>query len=93
MKPEHFGGCSQSVHSGVAPDCAAAMMRPMVPPTVAQTNIEVDSARFNKKQLKDLVTQLKAHGIANIDELEEPSRPSYMSSSGGSANVFYILKS
>ena len=22
MKPEHLGGCSQSVHSGVAPDCS-----------------------------------------------------------------------
>ena len=25
MKPEHFGGCSQSVHSGVAPDCSGAI--------------------------------------------------------------------
>ena len=24
MKPEHLGGCSQSVHSGVAPDCSGA---------------------------------------------------------------------
>ena len=24
MKPEHFGGCSQSVHAGVAPDCSGA---------------------------------------------------------------------